>query len=206
MIILLLPVAAAVILWADAGTAGAVDVRPYAAINLGFVIDSDSSVSQTGFSGTESKTPGYAVAGALGLDFGAVRVEAEIGYRTTDIDKITSQGSSIKFDGTTQLVSYMLNGNLTVPGHAPVKPFIIGGVGIATAYWSDVKQQGTLVSQATRDTQIAYQAGIGASYEATRNVSIDGDYRYFGTTDFDIAGLKASYASHNVLLAVRYRF
>ncbi|MGD0585362.1 MAG: outer membrane beta-barrel protein, partial [Oryzomonas sp.] len=153
-----------------------------------------------------STNPGYAATGAVGLDFGTVRVEAEIGYRTTDVDTITSQGASLKFDGTTELVSYMLNGHLTVPGHAPIKPFITGGIGIATAYWSDLKYQGVLFTKATRDTEIAWQAGIGASYDATGNVSIDGAYRYFGTTDFDIAGFKAGYGSHNIMLGIRYRF
>ncbi len=199
---------AVVIFCSTAVFADATDVRPYVAINAGMVFDTDSTLSSSHISASMSTKQGYAVTGAVGLDFERVRVEAEIGYRATDFDTVTDQGTNYKVDGTTHVVSYMLNGHLTVPSHAHVKPFITGGIGIATAYWSDQRDRdtGVVEKQASRDTQLAYQVGIGASYEATRNISFDGTYRYFGTTDFDITGVNASYGSHNVMLGVRYRF
>lgn len=212
MNILMLTMAAAIVLWAAAGTAGAADTRPYFAMNLGGVIDAKSTIvdSERNASGNMSTSPGYAASGAVGLDFGAVRVEAEIGYRTTDVNTIKDNNSGVSemVNGTTQLMSYMLNGHLTIPGHAPVKPFITGGIGCATANWSSLTIEGTpiTINSAGKDTEFAYQAGIGASYDATRNVSFDAAYRYFGTTDFYIGDYKASYASHNIMLGIRYRF
>jgi len=47
---------------------------------------------------------------------------------------------------------------------------------------------------------------LGGSYAATEQLSIDIQYRFFGTEDPEIDGMDIEYQSHNVMLGLRYSF
>ena len=177
------------------GSAHATDVRPYLEAHVG------AAVSSNGDLGTKSVSydPGFAAGGAIGLDFELFRIEGNIDYRRADISKMDSTSVS----GDLQLLSYMVNGHLVAPLQSPVKPYLLGGVGFATAFISDFAG---LPSGKQSNTRLAYQLGLGIGYEIKRNVTLDANYRYFGTSDFDFNGTKLNYSANNVLFGVRYSY
>ncbi|GAM09145.1 putative protein [Geobacter sp. OR-1] len=180
--------------------------EPYICLNVGAAINTDGKLSDNTASGTMSYNTGFTLSGNAGLDFGISRIEMEIGYRTNDVDSLSVNGNSNILSGTIDVVDYMANGYLVVPFLYPVKPFVMAGVGLATMYAGEIKQGGTRISDSTSNSQLAYQTGIGISYEVSRRIDLDAGYRYFATSDFDLNGTKLEYRSHNLLLGCRYRF
>jgi opacity protein-like surface antigen len=173
----------------------AADVRPYLEAHVGPVIsgDSDMGISKVSYD------PGFVAGGALGLDFELLRIEANVDYRRADISKFASNN----VNGDLQLITYMVNGHLVAPIPFPVKPYILGGVGFATAFISDFVGSST---GKANNTKFAYELGAGIGYEIKRNVTLDVNYRYLGTSDFDFKGNKFSYSANNVLFGIRYSY
>jgi opacity protein-like surface antigen len=97
-----------------------------------------------------------------------------------------------------QLMSYMLNAHLVAPVKFEAKPYLLGGLGFATAY-VDKPSKGN-------DTKLAYEVGVGIGLEVKRNLALDFSYRYLGASDFDINGAIMPYSSNNILLGVRYSY
>lgn len=180
----------------------AATAQPYVGLNVGASIPSDSHLSDNTTSGDMSYATGFAVSGAAGLDFGLSRVELEIGYRRNDFDRF--QGTVLS--GTNQVVTYLLNGYLVAPMFDPIKPFVMAGAGLATMYAGGVKLGATKLSDSTSNSQFAYQAGLGVTYDVSREISLDASYRYLGTSDFDLNGTKVEYGSQNLLIGCRYNF
>ncbi len=181
-------------------------VKPYAAINGGLSLASDSKLTKNGFAATMSFEPGFAIGGSFGADFGAARAEVEIAYKTSSTDKIEAAGNSASIDGDMGLLSYMLNGYVNIPLGTSVKPYVGAGLGVATAYASELKYQGTVITKKVNDTKFAYQVSAGLGIDATESVVFDIQYRYLGASDFDFEGTKAEYGSHNFLAGLRYKF
>lgn len=107
----------------------AADVRPYLDAHVGAVVTVDSNLGNS----KVSSDPGFVAGGAIGLDFELLRIEANIDYRRTNISKFASNN----VNSDLQLLSYMVNGHLVAPLPLPVKPYLLGGVGFATAFISD---------------------------------------------------------------------
>lgn len=184
---------AATVLWF--GPAQATDVRPYLEGHVGAAISSDGT-----FGGkTISYDPGLVAGGALGLDFDLLRVEANIDYRRADISKYGANN----VNGDLQILSYMVNGHLIAPVAFPVKPYVLGGVGFATAFISNFA--GSPGGEQS-NTRFAYELGAGFGYDIQRNVTLDVSYRYFGTSDFDFSGTRLDYSANNILFGVRYSY
>lgn len=173
----------------------AADVRPYLDAHVGAVVTVDSNLGN----GKVSSDPGFVAGGAIGLDFELLRIEANIDYRRTNISKFASNN----VNSDLQLLSYMVNGHLVAPLPLPVKPYLLGGVGFATAFISDFA--GSPAGKQS-ESRFAYELGAGIGYELKRNVTLDINYRYFGTSDFDLKGNKLSYSANNVLFGVRYSY
>lgn len=190
-----LSIAALLLTSVSAHVAHATDVRPYLEAHAGAVVGNDSTMG----SGKVSLDPGFVAGGAFGLDFDLLRIEANVDYRRADIAKY----ASIATNGDLQLVSYMVNGHLVAPVPYPVKPYLLGGVGFATAFVSNFAGS---PSGKQSNTRFAYELGAGIGFEIKRNVTLDMNYRYLGTSDFDFSGTKFSYAANNVLFGVRYSY
>jgi len=190
-------VCSAVAVLAGGTVAQAKDVRPYFSLEVGAAVNADGK----GDSGDPavSYDPGLAAGGAIGLDFEAGRIEAEVAYRRSGISEIG--GVSINGSGKLQVLSYMVNGYLTAPVQSALKPYLLGGVGFATGFLSSVGG-----STSATSTQFAYQGGAGIGFDIKRNVTLDASYRYLGTSDFSFNGDKLSYGSHNMLFGVRYTY
>lgn len=195
------------------------DIYPYAGVTLGTALTSVRKLSDNSGSLHTDFDPGYMAGGAAGIAFNSyldwnidrIRIEAEMGYRSNDLSSIrNSQGQSADVNGTVTVRNFMINGYLDNTGFlmddVPVNVFITAGAGIATASISKVSYQGIPLVESANDTQMAYQGGLGFGYNLTKRITLDATYRYLWTVPFDFAGIKADYASHNVLLGVRYAF
>lgn len=136
---------------------------------------------------------GYLLTGAVGLDSGLYRLEAALGYQKNEINN--SQR-------TVSMTTYMGNGaiDLGLP-LASLKPYITAGAGLA-----DVEEEhdnGSIVG----DTVFAWQIGAGAGFEVASLVTVDLQYRYFATTDPELADQKKyTIDTHNVMLGLRVGF
>ncbi|NTU58169.1 MAG: porin family protein [Chlorobiaceae bacterium] len=142
-----------------------------------------------------SPDAGVSMLGAIGCDYGSYRLEAEAGY----------QNNNFVNNGTIKIVSLLGNGYYDF-NTAGVKPYITGGIGVATVRLRDI----TLNSNVRLDddeTTFAYQVGAGLQVPLTNKVMLDARYRYFGTTEFrtTLTGDK-SIDSNSLLLGLRVNF
>ena len=175
--------------------------------------------------GTVNHDYGYDVDGIIGYDFGAFRMEAEVGYKQAQLDSYASTtftprggtlinavpGTFSGASGKTSALSFMLNGLLDFGDDDSINGFVGGGVGVAR-----VKQQYRIPSSASSflndsDTGFAYQAIAGIRAPLTDNVDVGLKYRFFnadGVDTIDAAGraIKGRFRSHSVLGSFIYNF
>lgn len=192
---------------------------PYIGVIGGSALTSVNKVSDSSGSLDTDSNPGYLVGVTAGVTFDAkygmnidrVRTEVEAGYRSNTLAHMKdSHGQSAKMDGTVSVTNFMLNCYLDNTGmlssDQPINLFMMAGVGIAKASITPVTYQGSTLIKSSSDKQLAYQGGVGAAYDLTKNVTLDAAYKYMGTTIFKFADVNAEYGNHNVLLGARYSF
>lgn len=176
---------------------------PYLGINAGVTSTVDSDISSGGVTvdNVFSFDSGYAVGAALGSKIGMGRIEAELGYKSADLDKASAFGySATASDGEKiSVLSLMANGYIDFDASSTVKPYVMGGIGIANITFEDNTDD-------LDDTVFAYQAGLGLGFVLNDQVTLDLGYRYMGTSDPTIDGIEVTYASHNVLAGLRFNF
>ena len=164
--------------------ANALEWNPYISGKLGFSkIDTD--YKWTDSAGGESYSQDDTIAGisiAAGLSmpvvFGAVRTELE--YRQNDDaeDKIANL-----IETSVETQSLMLNAYVDFDTGTKLTPYIGGGIGYA-------KVEGTMKEPlygneaSMDDNNFAWQLGVGASYNITKNMAVDAGYRYIDFGDF----------------------
>ena len=129
------------------------------------------------------------------------------------------------FDARGSLDSYHAMANVFYEGeYRGFYPYVGGGVGVAVLKAHKARlvslqtaQPIALASEVmlSKDTEavMAWQVGGGVAYPLTQRLSATVDYRYLAAADdpeFDFAGgagrLRTAYATHNVMLALRFRF
>jgi opacity protein-like surface antigen len=121
-----------------------------------------------------------------------------------------ARGQVVHVDGTVSVTDFMVNGILEkanfVSKEMPVSLFLIVGAGIASASVTDVSYNGTTLIAAGKNTQFAYQGGLGVGNELTRNITVDLTYKYLSASQFNFSGVKGDYGSHNIIVGARYVF
>lgn len=161
--------------------------------------------------------PGYFVKFAPGYNFGTIRLEGELSYRTDDMDQLNE--TLITGEGTTRVSSqlsgsdtttelFLINAYYDFLEGKTVQPYITGGIGVA-------RTKMHILALHDQDSLFAYQVGAGLSYNVIENVVVDFGYRYFSTKDieFDITDLseagipvKVSNSGHLFQIGARYNF
>lgn len=192
---------------------------PYIGVYGGSAITSVNKLSDSSGSLNTDFDPGYLIGVTAGVTFDLkygmnidrVRTELEAGYRSNALARMKdAHGQSAKMDGTVTVTNFMLNCYLdntsTLSNAQPFNLFMTVGVGAATASISPISYQGTTLVTSASDTQLAYQGGVGAVFDLTKNVMLDVAYKYLGTTKFIFTEVNAEYGSHNAMLGVRYSF
>ena len=179
------------------GGVSAVSAAPYVSGSFGLVSASDSTLSgEAGAVGDLSMDQGFGFLAAVGNNFDGLRGEAEIAYRTNDLNK-NSSGPAIG-----DISSLAVLGNLLVdfPISEHVRPFLGAGMGLA-----NIDGNGVLLNNAN-DTVFAYQLIAGIGFPLTHITTLDLQYRYFATTNPDFDGIEAEYETQNFFAGLRFDF
>jgi OmpA-OmpF porin, OOP family len=168
---------------------------------------------------------GYDVDGIIGYDFGAFRMEAEVGYKQAQVDGYTSStttrrgtgfanapaGSYKGAAGQTSALSFMLNGLLDFGDDDGLNGFIGGGAGVARVKHSkySINPAGNFLDDS--DTGFAYQALAGIRAPLTDNIDVGLKYRFFNVDGVDTVDLlgranRGRFRSHSILGSFIYNF
>ncbi len=168
---------------------------------------------------------GYDVDGIIGYDFGAFRMEAEVGYRQAQVDgysSTTTTGRGGAFPaavagtfngaaGKTSALSFMLNGLIDFGDDDGLNGFIGGGAGVARVKMSNysINPAGSFLNDS--DTGFAYQALAGVRAPLTDHIDVGLKYRFFNVDNVDtIDSLgranSGRFRSHSILGSFIYNF
>jgi opacity protein-like surface antigen len=161
--------------------------QPYLSGRFAVSMLSDSEITPASYDA------GYTLAGAVGLDKGRYRIEAELGRQSSGVSK--SLRSLV-------MTTYMsnLSVDLDLP-LAPLEPFITAGVGLANVEEDDG------IGGNVDDMVFAWQIGAGVGFDVAPLVTLDVQYRYLAATDPELAGhQKYTIDNHNVVLGLRAGF
>jgi opacity protein-like surface antigen len=194
-------------------------IRPYIGVIAGSPITSVNRFSDASGAVDAVFNPG--ILGGLnvgasidtiwGYNIDRFRLEAEVAYRTNELVSLNNaQGRSTSINGTVSVTNYMLNGYLEnsnfVSKETPVSIFLTAGAGAAIATITEISILGRTLVASGKNTQLAYQGGMGVGSELTKNITVDLTYKYMGTAPFKFYGVSAEYSSHNILIGARYMF
>ena len=169
---------------------------------------------------------GYDVGGVIGYDFGIFRAEAEVAYKSANVDGYRSSlttpqvgapggfgpaGTYPQTGGKTTALSFMVNAMLDFGDNDGIQGFVGGGAGVARVKSDSyaLSQRGAFLDDS--DTVFAWQAIAGVRAPITDNVDATLKYRFFNADDVrlvDVAGrtLDARYRSHSILGGLTYNF
>ncbi|WP_420606224.1 OmpA family protein [Novosphingopyxis sp.] len=192
----------------------------YAGVEGGAMLVEDTDYDVNGINQdlTVDHDYGYNVDGIVGYDFGAFRIEAEVGYQSSEADEVIvgQQGipgdilaSSVSdINGDTSVLSFMLNGMLDFGDDDGIQGFVGGGAGVARVDEN--------LSRATNflddsDTGFAYQAIAGVRAPLTDNFSVGLKYKFFTVPNVDLVSTagddyEGRYRSHSILGSLIFNF
>ena len=161
---------------------------------------------------------GYDIDAIAGYDFGAIRVEAEVGYKHAGIDAVNSVTTVYDADGSANVLSLMGNVLFDFGDENGLSGYAGGGLGVARTKFSftapNLPPYGA-VDFSSSDSRFAWQAILGARYAITPNIDLGLKYRLFNVSRlrFDdtfgqvaIAVPKGRFRSHSLLASVIYNF
>ena len=178
----------------------------YIAAGAGGTVLEDTDVRSPLLDFETEPFPGYTLNGALGLDFGLLRVEGEVYHSRYSIDDINSAGFDTNAEGSFKTLAGMANIFIDIP--VPfVNPFIGAGIGRARVDADDIRFQNVDIVD-DDDTVTAWQARAGFAFGILPLTDLTLGYRYFVTDDLnldngvDVDKLK----SHSVELGLRVTF
>lgn len=134
------------------------------------------------------------------------RVEGEVAYRANNMDEASYLGESAKINGDASVLSFMGNGYYDFSNATAFTPYVGLGLGMAKI---DVAIDD--ISWDESDTVFAYQIMVGGNFALTKQISLDAEYRYFGSQDpeFDDGEggtVEAEVRSHNLSVGLRILF
>ena len=176
--------------------------QPYFSVNVGAFLPTNSDLSNPLIaSGEVEYDKGIALSYALGQDLDIVRIEAEVSYKAADIDKgsvtLTNGASgSGPIGGDIRSLSLMGNVWKDIKTNGIFTPYVGMGLGIAEL---DVE----IEDAGESDIVFAYELGFGVGIALQKHLSLDFSYRYFATSNPDFDGIKAEFASNNVMVGIR---
>jgi len=185
-------------------------------------IDYDLTAPAGGVTSIDSDY-GYDVGGQVGYDFGALRVEAEVSYRSATVDEIRTTGSvavgpttavpagTYSGGGRTSALSFMANALLDFGDDDAISGFVGGGAGVARVKASDYRVSNSFTALDDSDTVFAWQALAGIRAPLSENVDVSLKYRFFNADDVRIVnvrgvGYDGRFRSHSVLGGLTFNF
>lgn len=196
---------------------------------LGAVVSSETeqqytpgaTVGTTGNISTDHEI-GFSGAAFAGYDFGPVRIEAEAGHQSADVEKVSSSFARAGGDlvtgsqsasGDVSARTVMLNGIWDAGDFGGFSFFLGGGVGAAKLKVSDLTTAGgaELLDDKDEDWLFAWQGLGGVRKALSANVDAHVRYRYMKVDEAEMVGLAgravtADFSSHSVALGLTLKF
>jgi outer membrane protein OmpA-like peptidoglycan-associated protein len=166
--------------------------------NPGFYIGAEGGANWLLNSNNFVSPLGYAAGGKVGYDFVGPRVELEGMYHNNYRSGLVNYPNGTAYNtGQINQISVMANALYDFFPGAMITPYVGAGAGIAFV------DPGISSNCSMCSTQFAYQGMIGVGYNATSNIRLDLEGRYYGTTS--PAG---NFQNNNlaVMLGVSYKF
>jgi len=192
---------------AQAQTAMASDPGFYVTGSAGLSMPRDSNIDGTGVNTSAALDNGWAAFLGAGYGFAnGLRGELEFGHQNVGVDSV---GGAANSAGDYKVWSAMANLLYDWRTSLPVVPYIGAGIGVARLDLDGVRPvAGSTVDQA--ENAFAWQAMAGVGYAITDQLTASLGYKYFAIPDAGnyttAAGtaVDSDYASHNVLVGLRY--
>lgn len=171
------------------------------------------------FADTEA---GIDIDAVLGYDFGAFRLEGELGYKRNSYDSLTvvnpsivpgvavPSGTVVANEEDLSIFTGMLNGMVEFGSDDGLQVYAGAGFGVANVDLPViVAGVGTVIDDDS--TEIAYQGIAGLRYAANDSIDLGIKYRYFVLDEFgftlpDGRSLSVDYQAHSILASVIYNF
>ncbi|GGE94960.1 OmpA family protein [Sphingomonas prati] len=166
---------------------------------------------------------GFDVDGIVGYDFGPVRIEGEVGYKKAENEALTKSGLANSFggvpngryeskrSGSTDALSFMVNGLLDFGADDGLNGYVGGGAGIARVSANIYRFNGGINAIDDSDTRFAWQAIAGVRYPVTDNVDFGLKYRFFNVDNLRYSGgngqeAEGRFRSHSLLASLVFNF
>jgi opacity protein-like surface antigen len=156
-------------------------LTPFIGWNFGGSADINAGSSSSNTSGTFERKIDYG-ASLASMGKGAVGFEIDFGYSPNFFETSTPPSGFFKFSPDSNVTT--LTGNVIIGAHGgPVRPYVVGGVGLIR---TKVQDLGQLISVNSKN-DFGMDVGGGVTGFFAQNVGLRGDVRYFrsfrGTTD-----------------------
>ena len=167
----------------------------------------DSDVSG-GASGEVDFDVNWVGAVAVGYGFGnGVRLEGELSHRRSDADDF----SGVSLSGKAKATGFMANVLYDFDVSPRFVPYLGLGAGFAIVDADRLTPIPAGDSTDDEDTVFAWQAIAGVAVPIKDQLDLTLDYRYFDAGDVDLTSaagvsIDSEYASHSVMIGLRYRF
>ena len=149
-------------------------------------LDFDERATDTRFETTPF--PGFLLSGALGLDFGLLRVEGEALFTRHSLDDVEGvSGLNLNADGDYEVLAGMANVFLDLPTGIGVTPFVGGGVGYGRVKLNVFSFDGSDIVD-DEDEAMLYQARAGIAFALAPLTDLTFGYRYLVIDDLTLDG------------------
>ncbi|WP_130471620.1 outer membrane protein [Candidatus Magnetaquicoccus inordinatus] len=126
----------------------------------------------------------YSVAAGIRLH-PSVRLELEGGYRKLYADSLSVRGAAVtKLNGAMTVKTVMGNAIYDLPLDSMLKPYLLGGIGLARTDSTVIYNAAT--SNKGYSTDFAFQLGAGVTFPLTDLVHADIGYRYLHLSGADM--------------------
>lgn len=175
-------------------------------------VDSNTTAREISFDN------GWGIGGQVGYrpatsvaPFNNMRFEAEIFYRSNDIDEISFTTGTTGGRDELQTVSYMVNALYDIHTNTQWVPYFGAGIG-----WTQAELDTNSGLGNTRDDEDSvfswqFLLGLGYTPETMPQTQFNLGYRYLGMQDIELAGAGTNrydleYNGHNFELGAQFRF
>ena len=181
----------------------------YIAAGAGGTVLEDTDVRSPLLDFETEPFPGYALSGAVGLDFDLLRIEAEIFHTVYSLDNVKDAGVEVNADGSFKTLAGMANVFVDIP-LVVVTPFVGAGIGRAKVDADDIRFKGVDIVD-DDDTVTAWQLRAGLAFGILPLTDMTIGYRYFVTDDLNLSSSAGDVdvdklKSHIVELGLRVTF
>ena len=184
--------------------------------SLGASFPQDSDLTTGAIEGEAELDEDFVIEGHAGYRFPFnLRAEGSLSYRENDIgfSRFPAIGVAGGLDADATILTVFVNVYYDFDLDFPIKPFVGGGIGLASAEIGTTNAVGVRFED--DDTVFAFNLQAGASYGIAENLELFAGYRYIQTEDptFDAraAGfadgtIDAEYSTHEVFGGLRVFF